>query len=224
AARGLLPVRRGHQSGSRDPLQGHARRHPPHGGEHRGGLRVRHRVEYRVGVPAELRSRHVGGHLRDARKEGRRDGVLRERSAPLSPSALARGAPPPRPGVGRGAARSTGAHDPLVFPLGAWLRAVKLDELPQLINVLKGEMAIVGPRPEDPAIVARHYDALGRETLTVRPGLASPGSIYSSTHGDALLTGPDPEAAYAERLLPVKLALDVVYTRHASLAYDARIV
>ena len=122
------------------------------------------------------------------------------------------------------ASRITGAHDPRVFPLGAWLRAVKLDELPQLINVLKGEMAIVGPRPEDPAIVARHYDALGRETLTVRPGLASPGSIYSSTHGDALLTGTDPEAAYAERLLPVKLALDVVYVRHASLAYDARIV
>src|SRR5207244_11414053 len=56
------------------------------------------------------------------------------------------------------------------------------------------------------------------------PGLASPGSIYSSTHGAALLVGPDPEAAYAARLLPVKLALDVVYVRRASLAYDARIV
>src|SRR5690349_2110284 len=122
------------------------------------------------------------------------------------------------------ASRITGANDPRVFPLGAWLRAVKLDELPQLINVLRGEMAIVGPRPEDPAIVARHYDALGRETLRVRPGLASPGSIYSSTHGDTLLTGNDPEGAYVERLLPVKLALDAVYVRHASLAYDARIV
>lgn len=122
------------------------------------------------------------------------------------------------------ASRITGARDPRVFPLGAWLRAIKLDELPQLINVLKGEMTIVGPRPEDPAIVARHYDALGRETLTVRPGLASPGSIYSSTHGDAFLNGTDPEAAYVERLLPVKLALDVVYVRHASLAYDVRIV
>jgi len=122
------------------------------------------------------------------------------------------------------ASRITGANDPRVFPLGAWLRAVKLDELPQLINVLRGEMAIVGPRPEDPTIVARHYTALGRETLSVRPGLASPGSIYSSTHGDALLTGGDPEAAYVERLLPVKLALDAVYVRHASFLYDARIV
>lgn len=122
------------------------------------------------------------------------------------------------------ASRITGARDPRVFPLGAWLRAVKLDELPQLINVLKGEMAIVGPRPEDPTMVARHYDALGRETLTVRPGLASPGSIYSSTHGVAFLTGSDPEAAYVERLLPVKLALDAVYVRRASFLYDARIV
>src|SRR5256886_1020644 len=109
--------------------------------------------------------------------------------------------------------RITGARDPRVVPFGAWLRAVKVDDLPQLWNVLRGEMALVGPRPEDPAIVARHYDALGRETLTVRPGLASPGSIYSSTHGAALLVGPDPEAAYAARLLPVKLALDVVYVR-----------
>src|SRR3989475_419105 len=120
--------------------------------------------------------------------------------------------------------RITGARDPRVFPFGAWLRAVKVDELPQLWNVLRGEMALVGPRPEDPAIVARHYDALGRETLTVRPGLASPGSIYSSTHGAALLVGTDPEAAYAARPRPVKLALDVVYVRHASLWYDARIV
>jgi lipopolysaccharide/colanic/teichoic acid biosynthesis glycosyltransferase len=120
--------------------------------------------------------------------------------------------------------RITGAGDPRVFPFGAWLRAVKLDELPQLWNVLRGEMSLVGPRPEDPAIVARCYTALGLETLAVRPGLASPGSIYSSTHGAALLVGSDPEAAYAARLLPLKLALDAVYVRRASLWYDARIV
>jgi len=120
--------------------------------------------------------------------------------------------------------RITGAVDPRVFPFGAWLRAVKLDEMPQLWNVLRGEMSLVGPRPEDPAIVSRLYSALGLETLAVRPGLASPGSIYSSTHGAALLTGPDPEADYAAQLLPLKLALDVVYVRRASLWYDARIV
>ncbi len=118
----------------------------------------------------------------------------------------------------------TGTEDPRVFPLGAWLRRLKIDELPQLLNVLRGEMALVGPRPEDPAIVSRYYTALGMETLAVPPGLASPGSIYSSTHGAALLQGSDPEAAYVARLLPLKLALDAVYVRRASLAYDARIV
>src|SRR5207247_9457288 len=133
----------------------------------------------------------------------------------------------PRPSHRRGGSDSsciTGAHDPRVFPFGAWLRAVKLDELPQLWNVLRGEMALVGPRPEDPARVARVAAALGLEALAVRPGLASPGSIYSSTHGAALLVGADPEAAYAAHLLPLKLALDVVYVRRASLWYDARIV
>src|SRR5205807_728787 len=80
-------------------------------------------------------------------------------------------------------------------------------------NVLRGDMSIVGPRPEDPDIVERHYTPLLRETLAVRPGLASPGSLYHYTHGDALLAGGDPETAYVERLLPLKVALDVVYVR-----------
>ncbi len=126
---------------------------------------------------------------------------------------------PTRPG-----SRITGRDDPRVFPLGRWLRRTKIDELPQLFNVLRGDMAIVGPRPEDPAIVERHYTPLHHETLRVRPGLASPGAIYHYTHGDALLAGGDPETAYAERLLPLKVALDVVYVRHASLRSDVRII
>jgi len=120
--------------------------------------------------------------------------------------------------------RVTGKHDPRVFPVGSWLRRAKLDELPQLLNVLKGDMAIVGPRPEDPRIVAEHYTPLDLETLNTRPGLASPGSIYSYTHGEAVLVGVNPEQSYVQRLLPLKLALDVVYVRRASLAYDARII
>ncbi len=120
--------------------------------------------------------------------------------------------------------RITGQDDPRVFPLGALLRRTKIDELPQLFNVLRGDMSIVGPRPEDPDIVERHYTPLLRETLAVRPGLASPGSIYNYTHGDALLAGGDPETAYVERLLPLKVALDVVYVRHASLDSDVRII
>src|SRR2546426_10858891 len=77
----------------------------------------------------------------------------------------------------------TGRNDPRVFPFGAWLRRTKIDELPQLFNVLRGDMSLVGPRPEDPAIVLRHYAPVHRETLAVRHGLASPGSIYNSTPG-----------------------------------------
>ena len=119
-----------------------------------------------------------------------------------------------------GGSRITGAGDPRIFPLGRLLRRTKIDELPQLVNVLKGEMSIVGPRPEDPGFVVRHYALPHRETLAVRPGLAGPGSIYSTTHGERILAGDDPEARYLEHLLPIKLALDVVYVRHASLRYD----
>lgn len=122
------------------------------------------------------------------------------------------------------ASRITGRADPRVFPFGRWLRRAKLDELPQLVNVLRGDMAIVGPRPEDPVFVARHYTALERETLRVRPGLASPGSLFHFTHGERLLGDADPEREYVDRLMPVKLALDLVYVRHASLAYDLRVI
>ena len=69
----------------------------------------------------------------------------------------------------------TAEHDARVFAFGGWLRRWKIDELPQLLNVLRGDMAIVGPRPEDPDIVARYYTPLAHETLAVRPGLATPG-------------------------------------------------
>lgn len=120
--------------------------------------------------------------------------------------------------------RITGLKDPRVFALGRLLRKAKLDELPQLVNVFTGRMAIVGPRPEDPMFVSRYYTELHRETLSVRPGLASPGSIYNYTHGDALLGTDDPDGQYLARLLPVKLGLELVYVRHRSLAYDLRIV
>jgi lipopolysaccharide/colanic/teichoic acid biosynthesis glycosyltransferase len=118
----------------------------------------------------------------------------------------------------------TGTHDARIFPVGRILRATKIDELPQLFNVLTGQMSIVGPRPEDPAIVARYYGPLGHETLTVRPGLASYGSLYNYTHGQSLLDDSDPEKSYVRQLLPIKLALEVVYVRKMSFAIDLQIV
>jgi len=118
----------------------------------------------------------------------------------------------------------TAKDDPRVFPFGAFLRRAKLDELPQLYNVLRGDMAIVGPRPEDPSMVARFYAPLHHETLRVPPGLTCPGSIYAYTHGEAQLDAGDPERCYGERLLPLKLALDLVYLRQASLGYDLALI
>lgn len=128
--------------------------------------------------------------------------------------------------VDHGAYRSavTADGDPRVFPFGAWLRRTKIDELPQLLNVLRGEMSIIGPRPEEPRIVAEHYAPVHLETLRVPPGMASPGSIYSYTHGETLLGADNPEGHYLRRLLPIKLAMDVVYVRHASLSYDVAIM
>jgi lipopolysaccharide/colanic/teichoic acid biosynthesis glycosyltransferase len=118
----------------------------------------------------------------------------------------------------------TARHDPRVFPFGAWLRRTKLDELPQLYNILRGDMAIVGPRPEDPRMVERFYAPLYYETFRVPPGLTSPGSIYAYTHGEAELDARDPEGCYGERLLPLKVALDLVYVRRASLGYDLALI
>ncbi len=118
----------------------------------------------------------------------------------------------------------TAEGDARVFAFGRPLRRLKIDELPQLVNVLRGEMSVVGPRPQHPDIVRSYYAPEHGETLRVRPGLASPGSLYDSTHGEPLVGSADPERAYAERLLPLVLALDRVYVRRASLWYDATIV
>lgn len=121
---------------------------------------------------------------------------------------------------GRATSVITAAGDARVFPVGALLRRSKIDELPQLINVIRGQMSLVGPRPEDPRIVARHYAPAHRETLGVRPGLTSPGSLYYFTQGERSIGQGAPESDYLERVLPLKLALDRVYVRRASLRYD----
>jgi len=118
----------------------------------------------------------------------------------------------------------TASADARVFPFGSFLRATKIDELPQLFNILRGDMALVGPRPEDPTIVREYYTPLDRSTLQVAPGLTSPGSIYYYTHGEQLLEGNAVVNLYVEALMPQKLALDRVYMRHASVLYDLRVI
>ncbi len=118
----------------------------------------------------------------------------------------------------------TAKEDSRIFPLGGWLRRLKIDELPQLYNVLKGDMAIVGPRPRDPRIVEESYTPRHWETLRVLPGLTSPGSLFYLTHCEALLPVDNPNKMYVEDILPVKLDLDIAYIREASLGYNLRII
>lgn len=118
----------------------------------------------------------------------------------------------------------TSADDPRVFPFGRFLRRCKIDELPQLVNVLRGEMSLVGPRPEHPELLQKRLTAAREETLAVQPGLTSPGTLFDYTHGEEILGCEAPEQRYFDILLPTKVALDIVYVRNASWLYDAQLI
>jgi len=116
----------------------------------------------------------------------------------------------------------TAADDVRVTALGRWLRRTKADELPQLLNVVKGEMSLVGPRPEHPDFV-RHYTPEQRRLLSVRPGLTGPTALAFLDEEEAL-RGGDSEAVYVRDVLPRKLAADLDYVETASFSGDLRIL
>ncbi len=113
----------------------------------------------------------------------------------------------------------TAQDDPRVTPLGRWLRDTKLNELPQLWNVLKGEMSLVGPRPEDPEIVATWPEEARNEILSVRPGMTSPASVLYHDE-EKRLTGDNLMGDYLTKLAPDKLRLDLLYVRHHTFFTD----
>lgn len=112
-----------------------------------------------------------------------------------------------------GGPRISGPDDPRVTRVGRFLRRTRLDELPQLANVLLGDMALVGPRPEDPAFVDT-ADPRWLEILSRRPGLCSPVTLrFAAIEGRLLAGRKDPEAVYRRRILPRKLLLEGAYAR-----------
>jgi lipopolysaccharide/colanic/teichoic acid biosynthesis glycosyltransferase len=118
----------------------------------------------------------------------------------------------------------SGLKDPRVTRVGGVLRATKMDELPQLWNVLTGEMTLVGPRAEVPDMI-RHYTPEEREILRVKPGLTGPGQIYFTTDQAAELDGVlDVEAHYVRHQLHPKLALDLDYLHRRSLWTDLGVI
>lgn len=116
----------------------------------------------------------------------------------------------------------TAVGDQRVTKVGRFLRRTKLDELPQLINVLKGDMSLVGPRPEDPRYVAL-YTPEQRAVLAARPGITSAASL-TYRHEEQLLSGPDWEAIYCTEVMPAKLAIDLEYLSRRTLASDLGLV
>lgn len=118
----------------------------------------------------------------------------------------------------------SGSHDPRVTRVGAPLRATRLDELPQVLNMLRGDMTLIGPRPEVPRYVAS-YRPDERAVLDVRPGLTGAGQVcFATEHADALDAVSDPEEHYLTHQLHPKLALDLDYLRHRSLRRDLGIL
>lgn len=114
--------------------------------------------------------------------------------------------------------------DPRVTRVGRWLRAHRLDELPQLIDVLRGDMSLVGPRPEVPRYVALYPAALRDQVLAVRPGITDPASLAFRGEASQLAAAADPEREYVEVILPRKLALAADYAARANLWTDLRVV
>jgi lipopolysaccharide/colanic/teichoic acid biosynthesis glycosyltransferase len=115
--------------------------------------------------------------------------------------------------------RITTHDDTRITPLGQWLRDTKLNELPQLWNVLMGEMSLVGPRPEDPEFVIAWPDDAQTEILSVRPGMTSPASI-SYHDEEKLLSGENLLSDYMGKIAPDKLRLDRLYVRHRTFMTD----
>lgn len=128
-----------------------------------------------------------------------------------------------RPGSFAKGALTVGSRDPRITEIGYYLRKYKLDELPQLFNVLFGDMSIVGPRPE----VKKYTDLYTvdqREVLSVRPGITDYASIKFRNENDLLSESDNPERLYIEKIMPEKLALNMDYIKSNNVLRDIGII
>ncbi|RRR78418.1 MAG: sugar transferase [Candidatus Viridilinea halotolerans] len=158
-------------------------------------------IRFSDGGPVLYRAKRVGRY-------GTHFGLYKFRT--MVPNAAQRG-----PGI-------TTNGDARITPLGRWLRRTKLDELPQLLNVLRGEMSLVGPRPEDPRYVA-HYQPTQSSILAYRPGITSAASL-AYRHEEQMLAGADWEQHYVHEIMPVKIALDLDYMTKRSVVTDCILI
>lgn len=126
-------------------------------------------------------------------------------------------------GADRSGPLLTVGGDSRITRVGRWLRRWKLDELPQLVNVVRGEMGLVGPRPEVPRYVALYTEEQAR-VLSLRPGVTDPASIAYRNENEILSAAGDPEAFYVENVLPNKVRINLEYAAEASLGSNLQVI
>jgi lipopolysaccharide/colanic/teichoic acid biosynthesis glycosyltransferase len=114
--------------------------------------------------------------------------------------------------------------DPRVTRAGRWLRHYRIDELPQLIDVIAGHMSLVGPRPEVPRFVALYPPGLREQVLSVRPGLTDPAALEFVDEAATLTSAADAEQNYIDNILPRKLRCQAAYAQRASLTSDLAVL
>ncbi|MBK9576266.1 MAG: sugar transferase [Fibrobacteres bacterium] len=122
-----------------------------------------------------------------------------------------------------GSPLTIGTEDPRITRVGRFLRRHKLDELPQLVNVIRGEMSLVGPRPEATGFI-NLADRRQREVFSVLPGLTAPSSLNFFDLDQMLSVADDPVRHYRSQILPKKIEMNLTYIRERSLAMDVRLV
>jgi lipopolysaccharide/colanic/teichoic acid biosynthesis glycosyltransferase len=118
----------------------------------------------------------------------------------------------------------TVAHDPRILPMGKFLRDTKINELPQLFNILLGDMSIIGPRPLTPRVAALFPPAHWEAVKDLRPGLSGIGSVVFRDEETLLAGAQDRMAVYQSLIVPYKMALEAWYAAHASLWVDLKII
>lgn len=127
-------------------------------------------------------------------------------------------------GAERKGLQITVGRDPRITSSGHFLRKSKLDELPQLINVLFGQMSLVGPRPEVPEYMMEYAVDIREQILSVRPGITDEASIEFSRESEILAKSDNPRQAYISEIMPVKAEYYVQYARHNSLLGDIKLI
>ena len=119
---------------------------------------------------------------------------------------------------------STPIDDPRLIKIGKFLKQYQLDELPQLANVLRGEMSLVGPRPEVKVYVDMMTEEERNIILSVRPGIVDLASLWNFHEGEILKGSPDPEKTYLEKIRPEKIRLQMKYVKNQSFWLDLKII